>query len=327
MKIVEIISHAGHADTICGIAEHYQLQHWSSPVDENDYQSIRILVRAELRQKLLDSLQNVLGSDANFKILVYQPETVLPRDAKDYENQKGEKTTREELYTHIEKNARLDSNYLLLVGLSTIVAAIGLMENNVAVIIGAMVIAPLLGPNLSLALASSLGDRHLLIKSFKTNLTGLALALAVATTIGYLWQFNYAQVEILARTDIGLDGITLALASGAAAVLSLTSGLPSVLVGVMVAVALLPPTAVLGLLLGQAHYNLALGAGLLLLANIVCINLSAISVFLIKGIKPRTWLEIKKAKQSWITFFIVWAVLLAIIITLVIVKTTKTLPV
>ena len=73
--------------------------------------------------------------------------------------------TREELYNEIEKGAKLDGNYLLLVFLSTIVATIGLVENNVAVIIGAMVIAPLLGPNIALAFSTSLGDTRLMLRA------------------------------------------------------------------------------------------------------------------------------------------------------------------
>ena len=66
----------------------------------------------------------------------------------------------------------------------------------------------------------------------------------------------------------------------------------------MVAVALLPPTATMGMLLGAGHTELASGAMLLLAVNVVCVLLSAMSVFLLKGVKPRTWLERTKAKQS-----------------------------
>ena len=95
--------------------------------------------------------------------------------------------TREELYNGIERGARLDSTFLLLVFLSTIVASIGLIENNIAVIVGAMVIAPLLGPNIALAFSTSLGDRELMWQALKTNLAGLSLTLAMAIAIGMIW--------------------------------------------------------------------------------------------------------------------------------------------
>jgi uncharacterized membrane protein len=124
----------------------------------------------------------------------------------------------------------------------------------------------------------------------------------------------------MARTDVGLDSVALALASGAAAVLSLTTGLSSVLVGVMVAVALLPPTATLGLMLGAGQYHHALGAGLLLAVNIVCVNLAAKVVFLAKGIHPRTWWERKRAKRAMLLYVIIWVLSLAILIAMIYVR-------
>ncbi len=198
-------------------------------------------------------------------------------------------TTREELYNNIVKNARLDSTYLLLVFLSTVVVAIGLLEDNVAVVIGAMVIAPLLGPNMALALGAALGDMPLMWKAIKATLAGLAMALLFSILIGIFWPLNVSSQELMARTDVGLDSVVLALASGAAAVISLTTGLASVLVGVMVAVALLPPTATLGIMLGSGQTKLAVGAALLLAVNIVCVNLAAKIVFWVRGVKPRSW--------------------------------------
>ena len=81
-----------------------------------------------------------------------------------------------------------------------------------------MVIAPLLGPNIALALAAALGDTGLMLKSLKTSLVGLVLALGLSFLIGALWPLNVHSRELLARTEVGLDSIVLALASGAAAV-------------------------------------------------------------------------------------------------------------
>jgi uncharacterized membrane protein len=85
----------------------------------------------------------------------------------------------------------------------------------------------------------------------------------------------------------------------------------------MVAVAILPPTATLGLMLGSGNYQHALGAALLLSVNIVCVNLAANMAFLVKGIKPRTWFEKKKAKQSLIIFVLFWLVALSILVAVV----------
>ena len=121
---------------------------------------------------------------------------------------------------------------------------------------------------------------------------------------------NVESRELLARTYVGLDSAVLAMASGAAAGISLTSGIPSILVGVMVAVALLPPAATMGLMLGAGQTDLAYGAAVLLAVNIVAVNLSAKLAFLVQGIKPRTWLEKEKAKQSMLSYIIIWVLTL-----------------
>ncbi len=320
MKLVEIIADVGHLDTLKGLAEQFDVVDcW---YDEGSPQkprcTVKMLVRNDKRQLLLDALQSQLGTSESTRIVVTPVEAVIPRPAQDELVDKGNKSsvaTREELYSQIEKGAQLNGSFMVLVFLSTVVAAIGLLENNIAVIIGAMVIAPLLGPNIALAFAGVLGDRELLLQSVKTNLAGVSLTLLLSIVIGWLWPVATNNPEILSRTNIGFDGVVLALASGAAAVLSLTTGLASALVGVMVAVALLPPAAVLGMTLASGQFSLASGAALLLASNIVCVNLAANMVFLTKGIKPRTWLEKRKAQQSirWSVLFWIAALVVLLI--------------
>ncbi len=168
MKLIEVITDAQNRKPVTSIAEQHNSEvNWIGPADEQGRQLIRILVSDENRQSVLDALQGLLGETS--KILVLSLEAVLPR--KEPEPAKSEvTTTREELYNDIVKNARLDSTYLLLVFLSTVVVAIGLLEDNVAVVIGAMVIAPLLGPNRALALGAALGDMPLMWKAIKTTM-------------------------------------------------------------------------------------------------------------------------------------------------------------
>jgi uncharacterized hydrophobic protein (TIGR00341 family) len=324
MRIVEIVADTAHTDTLRAIAEQHEvIDAWWSAESEDGRRGFRMLVDDETRQTVVDALQSVLGGTEGFHIVIIPVDTVLPRVADEDEEGKRRKSiaaTREELYSEIERGARLDSNYLLLVFLSTVVAAIGLVEDNVAVVVGAMVIAPLLGPNIAFAFGTSLGDRKLIWQAFTTNMAGLSLALLLSLLIGMLWPVNLGSHEIIARTDVGMDGVALALASGAAAVLSLSTGLSTTLVGVMVAVALLPPTATLGMLLGSGQFELAGGAALLLAVNIVCVILAAKLVFLVKGVKPRTWLERSRARQSMVTYLTLWVTLLSILIAVIVLR-------
>ena len=315
MKIIEVIADESYIDSIKNIADKNDASDfWVVSSGREERKVVRILVKPEQRQIILDALQGILSTSLSARVVVIPIEATLPREEEPEKKTKiisAAETTREELYNSIGKNAHLNRTYLLLIFLSTVVVAIGLLKDNVAVVIGAMVIAPLLGPNLAMALGTALGDTDLMWKAFKTGLAGMSLALVLSILIGIFWPLNVESRELLARTYVGLDSAVLAMASGAAAVISLTSGIPSILVGVMVAVALLPPAATMGLMLGAGQTDLAYGAAFLLAVNIVAINLSAKLGFLIQGIKPRTWLEKKKAKQSMQSYIIIWVLTLA----------------
>jgi uncharacterized hydrophobic protein (TIGR00341 family) len=336
MKIIEVIADAGHHDTILGIAEQQQVEDiWFGPHNEDGRIAARLLVSPEKRQKVLDALQTILHNADNYHVLIIPLDTALPKpvvaeaesltkeqqeieNAKEKERKKAAlMSTREEILAHVEKDARLNNNFILLVILSAIVAAIGLLENNLAVIVGAMVIAPLLGPNIAFSLGASLGEKKLVIDSLKALFAGVIVAILFSIGIGLLWPGNFDSLELMSRTDVEYSGTAIALASGAAASLSLVSGTSSVLVGVMVAVALMPPLVTIGLMLSIGEYDHALGAALLLAVNIVCINLSAKLVFLFRGIKPRIWLDAHKAKQSRLLYIVIWVVMLALLFVMI----------
>jgi uncharacterized hydrophobic protein (TIGR00341 family) len=326
LRYVHVTAKTGFVDTLKAIAdESDSVIDCSVGPEHEGRQTLSMLVGLEDRQKLLDRIQSVLGSDETWRVIVLPVEATIPipeEPPEGDEKRKKKKTTetREELLDEIDKGARIDANYLLLVVLSTAVATIGLSADNVAVIIGAMVIAPLLGPNLALILGTALGDRGLMLRAAKTGFVGVALTLAIAFGIGLALPIDLESRELLTRTDIGLDGVALALASGAAAALSMTTGLSSTLVGVMVAVALLPPTAALGLMLAAGRFDLALGAGLLLAVNIVCVNLAGQIVFLAQGIKPRTWIEERNARYSTAINLTVWAICLAVLVAVLLLR-------
>ena len=118
---------------------------------------------------------------------------------------------------------------------------------------------------------------------------------------------------ISSRTSLGFGDIILALASGAAGVLAFTTGASAAVIGVMVAVALLPPLTVFGLLLGAGEYELAAGALLLFITNIICVNLAGIATFLFQGVSPRTWYAADKAKKATRKALVLWIITLALL--------------
>lgn len=319
MKVIEVVAEASSRDTVAAISEKIKANDFrTGNIDEDGMQFMRLLVSDDKVQRALDLLQSVLGAQLSAHIVVLSVDVSLPRQNEE-ESQQEDKAiaVREALYASVERDARLGTNYIVLVSLSTLVAAIGMIEDNVSAIIGAMVIAPLLGPNLAFGLSTALGDLGLMRKSILSLTAGVALAIGLSAMIGWVLPETLISNQLMARTVSGYDSVALALASGAAAALSLTTGLSSVLVGVMVSVALLPPAAALGLFLGAADITNATGAGLLLAVNVVCVNLASKIVFLLKGIRPRTWVDKARARRATVIYLAMWLVTLIILLLII----------
>ena len=286
---------------------------------------LKLLLSAEKTEPVLDALEKRFSSKEVFRITLLPVEASIPRpepepqpSSKEKEVQAipeqktvGGRISREELYADIQDVAGFSKIYMVMVMLSSLVAAIGILRDNMAIIIGAMVIAPLLGPNVGLSLATALADATLARKALKTNISGILVVLAVSFVLGLVITFDPTIPEIVSRTEVGLGDIILALASGTAGTLAFTSGLPSTtLVGVMVAVALLPPLVTFGLLVGASQETMAMGALLLFLTNLICVNLSGVATFLVQGIRPLTWWEAARAQKAARRALVLWILLL-----------------
>lgn len=318
LRLIQVTAKAGFVDTLRAIAESDPVIDHRITADDADACTVSMLVGPQDRQTVLDKVQSIFDAETHWRIVVLPVEATMPNpeesaEVKERLSRAAITQTREELYDDVAKGAVLDQTFVLLVVLSTVVAAVGMIAGNGAVIIGGMVIAPLLGPNLAMTLAAALGDRWLMARAIASNVAGIGLSIALGTVIGLTVPLDLDSAELLLRTDVGPAGAVLALAAGAAAALSVTAGVASALVGVMVAVALLPPAAAAGLMLGAQQWPLALGATLLLAVNVVCVNLAGQLVFLAKGIRPRTWLERANARQSVRVSVIVWVASLALL--------------
>lgn len=347
LRVIEISAPNTASNKIQELAERYEaIDCWHSKrnswfnKNEDKRETTRILVDVQNQQDMLDALQRAVSNNEGWRIILLPVEATLPRLVEEEKKPEDNNpdtikpktvgkfkiknilrgsVTREELHDDMEKGASLTVDFLLLVVLSSLVAGIGLIYSDVAVIIGAMVIAPLLGPNLALAFGAALGDKPLILKAIKTNCIGIGLTLIICFVAGLFISHDIVlqSTEMMNRTNVGFASIVLALASGAAAVLSLTMGASSALVGVMVAVALMPPAVTLGVTLGNGQLGLAYGTFLLLATNIVCVNLSAQAIFRLKGIKPRTWYEEKNAKKASKINGFIWLVMLAVLAILI----------
>jgi uncharacterized hydrophobic protein (TIGR00341 family) len=301
------------------LKEHKVLEHRQLRLPDGEV-LVRILLDAEQSEAVLDLLgERYAGKEGN-RVVILAVEATLPRDDPEpvdsaepsaQEEKSPERIGREELYEDIKDAARCSRVYLTMVVLSTIVAAVGLYYNSVAILIGAMVIAPLLGPNVALALATALGDLALLRHALLTALAGIATTMVLSVIIGVLLNVDPATPEVASRNAVGMGDIAVALASGAAGALAFTTGVSATLIGVMVAVALLPPLVTFGLLLGGGHPAMAMGALSLFLMNLICVNLAGVTTFLVQGIRPTTWWEKDRASKAMRIAIGLWVILLA----------------
>jgi uncharacterized hydrophobic protein (TIGR00341 family) len=275
----------------------------------------------------MDTLEDRFGASEGFRLVLLGTEAVLPRpEAEEAEGGEEEgkeegrsrdRISREELYADVTEGLRVSPTHLAMAGLSAVVAAVGLLRDDVAVVIGAMVIAPLLRPNVALALASTLADRKLAWKAVVTNAAGSALALVLAVGIGLFMTVDPSIPAIASRSVIDYQSLVLALAAGAAGTLAFTRGLAGAVIGVMVAVALLPPLVSAGLLLGAGYLRPAMGAFLLTAGNLISINLAGVVTFLLQGVRPRSWWQAERAKKAALRAAGVWLVLLLVLLGLV----------
>ncbi|MAM63541.1 TIGR00341 family protein [Maritimibacter sp. UBA3975] len=293
-RLIQIVAAKKHVDTISDCFEDLPEKDWYCfPAGEDDRQVIIAALDHVDMQDVLDKIAEALDGQDGWTLHALTTEASLPEvedeDETERVAQEENANAREEIYSDIRQNTALTVDYLVMTGLATVVAAIGLLQDQVAVVIGAMVIAPLLGPILAFAFATTLGTVPLMWIALRALGAGLGVGVAAGVALGFVVPFNGESSLMAYDGSLSLMTVALPLASGAAAALMVAGGQTSGLVGVMVAAALLPPLAAFGLLLGNGSYVPAVRALATVVINIAAINLAALAVFRVKGVRPRDW--------------------------------------
>ena len=325
LRLLEIVIPEQYVGEVFDIIAEAQITNFWQTCSCESRAIYKLILPAESTEKVMDKLEKRYGNSSEFHMALLPVEASFPSPKEIEEKHevvnlpgKEEKVSlrvsRQELYSKIFDSSKLTNTFLVMVTLSTIVASIGLLKNNIAVIIGAMVIAPLLGPNVALSFATTLGDSELGLKAIKTNAVGILVAFVISFLLGFFLTVDPTIQEIHSRTLVSYADIILALASGIAGALAFTSGLPSALIGVMVAVALIPPLVVFGLLFGGGFTVQSLGALLLLVINMICVNIAGVVTFLIKGLQPIHWWEGPQAQKATKYAIVIWTALLLLLI-------------
>jgi uncharacterized hydrophobic protein (TIGR00271 family) len=192
-------------------------------------------------------------------------------------------------YSNLRRSSRADTDFYVMLILSTAIAALGLLLNSAAIVIGAMIIAPLMAPLIATGLGVVQGDGRLLRISLQTVVLGAIVSVTVAAIVGFVLPGQVVTPQIEARGQPSLLDLLVALFSGAAGAYAVSrKSVANTVAGVAIAVALVPPLASAGLGVALRDYTIAGGATLLFLTNFAAIGASSSLIFLWMGFKPET---------------------------------------
>ncbi|MBI9046099.1 MAG: DUF389 domain-containing protein [Anaerolineaceae bacterium] len=224
---------------------------------------------------------------------------------------------KEDVLNQIEQGSSPGIDYFFLIILSAIIATLGLITNSAAVIIGAMLVAPLMSPIMGLSLASVVGEDRVFRKALFALIEGTLLSIILSASVSLLSKslpfgaLSILPLEIMSRTRPTPFDLGIALAGGAAAAYALAQPkLSAALPGVAISTALMPPLCTVGIGIAVSDPQVTFGSLLLFLTNFAAISFSGILTFIWLGFRP---LNINKRWQGIPQSFIISLILVLII--------------
>lgn len=300
------------------LKDHVDKVIWHGIGEEINYTVIKLLVLSENTEKIVDTLSVVYGG-SNFRIIVTEPVLTVPEVKKEevieeVVDKTPKRISRHEIVSKIGDVSKISKEYYSLLFLAALVASIGIWLDDVALIIGSMIIAPFLAPMISFTFSIAVMDMNLSKKSLKNLIMGILTVLLLSIMLGSIMHVSPDNPQIASRMHIGLQNIVIALCAGLVGTLSiLIPEISSTVVGVMIAVALMPPLVAFGLMIGSGYYVEAIPILILFTVNIIAVNFSSAVLFHIYGITPYKWWEIEKARKLSIIGIMFWFLNLLVI--------------
>ncbi|MUV90827.1 TIGR00341 family protein [Halapricum sp. CBA1109] len=312
MRLLQVTIPAGKRETIERAFEDEGVDYvMTDETSGREYTAVAYVpLPTEAVEPVLERLREAGLDDQAYTVIV-EANTVISRhfeqlEERYAEEQDEERIAREELTSKASDFLPSWSNYVIFTLVSAVIATAGLLLDSPAVIVGSMVIAPLIGPAMAASVGTVLDEEDLFRRGFVLQVSGLLLSIVSAGLFAWLARTGLLIPPGLEITEVPSirerllpDFLSLAVAigSGVAGVVSLISGVSTALVGVMIAVALMPPAATVGIGIAWGQPWVSLGAGVLLLVNVLSINLAAIVVLWYRGYRPDNWFEVSKARK------------------------------
>lgn len=261
---------------------------------------------------ILDDLRKV-GLTDEARTIIIDVETVISgeydelRERLKPEEGSGDQLARQELRTRAEELSPAMPIYVTMTLISAIVATAGLLMNSPAVVVGSMVIAPLIGPALAGAVGTVVNDEEMFHSGILNQFIGVGVAIVGAALFAWLLRMTLlvppganvlAIPEVAERLAPDLLTLFIALGAGIAGILSLTTGVSTALVGVMIAAALIPPAGAAGVALAWGEPAAAVGALVLVFVNLISINLAGLVTLWYTGYRPEAFFETSIARRQ-----------------------------
>jgi uncharacterized hydrophobic protein (TIGR00341 family) len=298
--------------------------------DETSGRDVTAVVYAPLPtpavEPVLERLQEAGIDDSSFTV-VLDASTVVSRQFDELEEQYAEdrdedRIARQELYSRASDLAPTTRTYVVMTVISAIIATAGLLLDSPAVVVGSMVIAPLIGPAMAASVGTVIDDQEMFARGVKLQVVGMSIAVVSAAAFAAFVRYLHlvppgldivSIPEIRERLAPDFLSLAVALGAGVAGALSLSSGVSAAIVGVMIAVALIPPAATVGIGLAWGLPMVSLGSGVLALVNGLSINLAALLVLWYNGYRPEHWFRQDEARTSTLKRVAVLAAAIAVL--------------
>ena len=316
MRLIQTLVPEGKRQLVIELLDEAEIDYaMTAETSQSDYSDIAYIpTDVDSVEGILDELRDV-GVERDGYMIVSDVETIVSErfeqqqaeeeaDDEEHTVAEDERISREELQTKAQNLSRSTTNYIALTLISAIVATAGLLQDSAAVVVGSMVIAPLIGPAMASCVGTVVSDDNLFWQGMRSQAIGLVVAVVSATLFAAGYRATLApELELLLiqqvaeRAHPGLLSLAIALGAGIAGALSLTSGADEALVGVMIAVALMPPAAAVGLGIAYVDPTLAVGAGVLVSVNLLSINVAGVATIWLKRYKPAHWYDAREARR------------------------------
>jgi uncharacterized hydrophobic protein (TIGR00341 family) len=314
VRLVQVLIPTGKREAVRSVLEDEGIDY--AFTDETSGRKFAAVVTFPLPTSAVEPVLERLreaGIERDAYTVVVDAETVVSRHFEDlqesYEEEKeSDRIAREELVAAARELSPRTATFSLMTVVSAVVATAGLLLDSPAVVVGSMVIAPLIGPAMATSVGTVLDEDDLFRRGLKLQLLGGILAVAGAALFALFLNetrivpLSSAEVfaigEIRERLTPDVLSLAVALGAGIAGAISLSSGVSSALVGVMIAAALVPPTAVVGIGIAWGSVSAVTGSLVLVLVNFVSINFAALLVLWFSGYRPQRWFRLDEARTA-----------------------------